>query len=134
MPNPTLDQITGNKILLEDGNSPVSERLSRSDRASDLIAEWLRNKTIHIPIDQWRSVAALEDSTRFTIAKIFLNDRHCAGVSVDFSMASFTVRGNFLMNESGPPDVNDQLQEVQILNGKASYLSESHAGYKLQCE
>lgn len=68
MPNPTLDQVTGNIILLENGNSSVSERMSRSDRDSDLLAEWFQNKAIHIPIDQWRSVAALEDSTRCTIA------------------------------------------------------------------
>jgi hypothetical protein len=41
----------------------VAERMSRSNWDSDLLAEWLENKEIHIPIDQWRSVAALEDST-----------------------------------------------------------------------
>ena len=63
MPNPTLDQVTRNTILLENGDSSVAERMSRSDRDSDLFAEWLQNKAIHIPIDQWGSVAALEDST-----------------------------------------------------------------------
>src|ERR1700678_2836984 len=134
MPNPTLDQVTGNTTLLENGDSPVPERMSRSDRDSDLLAEWLQNKAIHIPIDQWRSVAALEDSTRFTIAEIFLNDLHRAGVYVDFPVASFSLRGHFLMNESGPSDVNDQLREVQILNVKASYFSKSHACCKSQCE
>jgi len=70
MPNPTLDQITGNVVLLENGNSPVSESMSRSDRDSDFSAERLQNKAIHIPIEQWRSVAAPEDSTRCSIAKI----------------------------------------------------------------
>jgi hypothetical protein len=134
MPNPTLDQVTGNTTLLENGDSPVPERMSRSDRDSDLLAEWLQNKAIHIPIDQWRSVAALEHSTRFPIAKIFLNDRHRAGVYVHFAIAGFTLRAHFLMNESGPSDVNDQLREVQILNVKTSYFSKSHAGCKLQCE
>src|SRR5271156_5138655 len=134
MPNPTLDQITRNKILLKNGDSPVPERMSRSDRDSDLLAEWFQNKAIHIPIDQWFSVAALEDSTRFTIAKIFLNDRHCAGVYVHFAIAGFTLRAHFLVNESGPSDVNDQLREVQILNVKTSHFSESHAGCKLRCE
>jgi hypothetical protein len=41
MPNPTLDQITRKKILPEYGDSPVPERMSRSDRDSDLLAEWL---------------------------------------------------------------------------------------------
>src|SRR5271156_6581689 len=112
----------------------MPERMSRSDRDSELLAEWLQNKAIHIPIDQWRSVAALEDSTRCSIAKIRLNDRHCAGVYVHFSMASFTLRGHFLVNESGPSDVNNQLREVLILNVKTSHFSESHAGCKLQCE
>jgi len=134
MPNPTLDQITRNPILLENGNSPVAERMGRSDWDSDLLAEWLQNKAIHIPIDQRRSVAALEDATRCTIAKIRLNDRHCVRVYVHFSMAGFTLRGHFLMNESGPSDVNDQLREVQILDVKTSYLSESHARCRLQCE
>src|SRR5580658_574706 len=134
MPNPTLDQVTGHTTLLENGHSPVPERMSRSDWDSDLLAEWFQNKAIHIPIDQWRTVAALEHSTRFTIAKIFLNDRHRAGVYVDFAIARFTLRAHFLMNESGPSDVNDQLREVQILSVKASHFSESHAGCKLQCE
>jgi hypothetical protein len=112
MPNPTLDQITGNIILLENGDSSVPERMSRSDRDSDLLAEWFQNKAIHIPIDQWRTVAALEDATRCTIAKIFLNDRHGAGVYVDFPMAGFTLRAHFLVNESGPSDVNNRLREV----------------------
>ena len=59
MPNPTLDQITGNITLLKNGNSPVAERMSRSDRNSDLLAEWIQNIAIHIPIDQWSSVAAI---------------------------------------------------------------------------
>ena len=112
MPNPTLNQVTRNKILLKNGDSPVPERMSRSDWDSDLLAEWLQNKAIHIPIEQWRSVAALEDSTRCSIAKVRFNDRHCAGVHVHFSMTSFTLRGHFLVNVSGPSDVNDQLREV----------------------
>src|ERR1700731_3043708 len=107
MPNPTLDQITGNITLLKNGNSSVSKRMSRSFGNSDLLAEWLQNIAIHIPIDQWSSVATFEDSTRCTFAKIFLNDRHRAGVYVHFSMASFTLRGHFLVNKSGPSDVND---------------------------
>ena len=134
MPSPTLDQITGNIILLKNGNSSVAERMSRSDWDSDLLAEWLQNIAIHIPIDEWSSVAALEDATRFTIAKVLLSDRHCVGVYVHFSMASFTLRAHFLVNESGPPDVNDQLREVEILNVKTSHLSKSHARCKLQCE
>ena len=134
MPNPTLDQITRNTILLENGDSSVPERMSGSDRDSDLLAQWLQNKAIHIPVEQWGSVAALEDSPRCSIAKIRLNDCHRAGVYVDFPMASFTLRAHFLVNESGPSDVNDQLREVQILNVKASHLSESHACCKLQCE
>src|ERR1700733_6122852 len=112
MPNPTLDQVTRNTILLENRDSPVSERMSRSDRDPDLPAQWFQNKAIHIPIDQWGPVSALEDSTRCSIAKIRLNDRHRAGVDVDFPMASFTLRAHFLMNESGPSDANDQLREV----------------------
>lgn len=104
MLNPTFDQITRNKILLENGDSPVPERMSRSDRDSDLLAEWLQNKAIHIPIDPWSSVAALEDSTRFPIAKIFLNDRHRAGVYVPSAIAGFTLPAHFLVNESGPSD------------------------------
>src|ERR1700728_421081 len=112
MPNPTLDQIPRNTILLKDLDSPVSERMSRSNRDPDLPAKWFQNKAIHIPIDQWGSVAALEDSPRCSIAKIRLNDCHRAGVYVDFPMASFTLRAHFLVNESGPSDVNDQLREV----------------------
>src|SRR5277367_4873063 len=97
MPNPTLDQVTGNTTLLENGDSPVPERMSRSDWDSDLLAEWLQNKAIHIPIDQWGSVAALEHSTRFTIAEIFLDDRHRAGVYVDFAIAGITLRAHFLV-------------------------------------
>jgi len=134
MPNPTLDQITGNITLLKYGNSSVSECMSRSFRNSDLLAEWLQNIAIHIPIDQWSSVAALEDSTRRTIAKVRLNDRHRAGVYVHFSVASFALRRHFLVFECGPSDVNDELREVQILNVKTSDLSESHACCKLQCE
>src|SRR5271168_5192248 len=134
MPNPTLDQITRNEILLEHGDSPVPERMSRSDWDSELLAEWLQNKAIHIPIDQRRSVAALEHSTRFTIAKMFLDERHRAGVYVHFAIPGFTLRAHFLVNESGPSDVNDQLREVQILNVKTSHFSESHAGCKLRCE
>src|ERR1700719_825275 len=99
-----------------------------------LPAKWLQNKAIHFPIDRWSSVAALEDSTRCSIAKIRLNDRHCAGIYVHFSMARFSLRGHFLVNECGPSDVNDELREVQILNVKTSDLSESHACCKLQCE
>src|SRR6202008_196248 len=98
------------------------------------LAKWLQNKAIHFPIDHWRPVAALEDSTRWAIANVRLNDRHRAGVYVHFSMASFALRDHFLVNESGPPDVNDQLREVEILNVKTSYLSKSHACCKLQCE
>jgi hypothetical protein len=47
-------------------DSSVAERMSRSDGDSDLLAEWFQNKAIHIPIDQWSSVAALEDATRRT--------------------------------------------------------------------
>src|ERR1700756_227769 len=90
MPNPTLDQITENITLLKNGNSSVSERMRRSDRDSDL-AKWLQNKAIHFPIDHWRPVAALEDSTRCAIANVRLNDRHRAGVYVHFSMASFAL-------------------------------------------
>jgi hypothetical protein len=68
MPNPTLDQITRNIILLENGDFPVSKRMSRSGWNSGLLAEWFQNKAIHIPIDQWSSVAALEDATRCRIA------------------------------------------------------------------
>ena len=89
MPNPALDQITGNTILLENGDSSVPERMSRSDRDSDFLAEWFQNIVIHIPVDQWSSVAALEDSIRWTFAKVRLNDRHRVRVYVDFSMASF---------------------------------------------
>ncbi|HXN26063.1 MAG TPA: hypothetical protein VN902_03010 [Candidatus Acidoferrales bacterium] len=39
MPNPTLDQVTRNKVLLENGNTSVPERMSRSDWDSDLFAE-----------------------------------------------------------------------------------------------
>jgi hypothetical protein len=59
MPNPTLDQIW-HAILLENGNSPVSERVSCSDRDSDLLAEQLQKVAIHVPIDQRSSVAALK--------------------------------------------------------------------------
>ena len=134
MPNPTLDQITGNITLLKNGNSSVSKRMSRSFGNSDLLAERLQNIAIHIPIDQWSSVAALEDSTRYSIAKMRLNDHHCAGVYVHFSMARFTLRGHFLVNESGPSDLNDQFREVEILNVKTSNLSESHPCCELQCE
>src|SRR5579863_4165610 len=101
MPNPTLDQITGNITLLKNGNSSVTERMSRPFRNSDLLAEWFQNVAIHIPIDEWSSVATLEDSTRCTIAEIFLNDRHRAGVYVHFSMTGFTLRRHFLVFESG---------------------------------
>src|ERR1700722_13088219 len=134
MPNPTLNQVTGNITLLKNGNSSVTERMSRSIRNSDLLAEWLQNIAIHIPIDEGSFVAALEDSTRCTFAKIFLNDRHRAGVYVLFSMTGFTLRRHFLVFESGPSDVNDQLREVEILNVKTSHFSESHACCKLQCE
>ena len=70
IPNPTLDQVSRNIILLKNGYSAVSERMSRSDWNSDLLAEWFQNKAIHIPIDQWSSVAALEHSARCTIAEI----------------------------------------------------------------
>jgi|HubBroStandDraft_4_1064222.scaffolds.fasta_scaffold34740_3 hypothetical protein len=106
MPNPTLNQIIRDTILLENGNFSVSARMSRADRNSNLCAEWLQDIAIHIPIDQWSSVSALEDSTRCAIANVRLNDRHCVGVYVHFSMARFTLRGHFLVNESGPSDVN----------------------------
>jgi hypothetical protein len=43
MPNPTLDKITRNIILLKNGDSSMAERMSRSDRDSDLLAEWFQN-------------------------------------------------------------------------------------------
>ena len=92
MPNPTLDQIVWTAILLENGNSPVSECVSCSDKDSDLPAERLQNKAIHIPIDQWRSVAGLEDSIQRTIAQIFLNDRHRVRVNIHLTVAGFTLR------------------------------------------
>src|SRR5271170_4594908 len=134
MPNPTLDQITWNAILLENGDSPVSECMSRSDRDSDLLAERLENIAIHIPVDQRSSVVALEDSTRCTIAQVRLNDRHRVRVNIYLAVAGFTLRGHFLVHESGPSDVNDQLREVQILDVKTSNLSESHPCCELQCE
>jgi hypothetical protein len=70
MPNPTLDQITRNAVLLENEDSSVPESMSCPDRNSNLLAEWLQNIAIHIPIDQWSSVSALEDSARYTIANI----------------------------------------------------------------
>jgi hypothetical protein len=107
MPNPTLDQVSRNTILLENGDSPVSERVSRPERNSDLLAEWFQNKAIHIPIDQRSSVAALEDSTRCTIAYARLNDRHGVRLNIHLAVAGFTLRGHFLMNESRRSDVND---------------------------
>lgn len=51
MPNPTLDQVTRNEILLENGDSPMSKRMSRSDRDSDLLAEiGFRTKRFTFPL------------------------------------------------------------------------------------
>ncbi|MFZ3333332.1 MAG: hypothetical protein WA197_22015 [Candidatus Acidiferrales bacterium] len=67
----------------------TAEGISRSDRDSYLLAEWFENKAIHIPIDQWRTVAALDDSTRCTIRQdARLNDRHRVGVYIHFSVAA----------------------------------------------
>ena len=45
MPNPTLDQTVGNITLLKNGNSSVTERMSRSFWNSDL----LDNVSFHNP-------------------------------------------------------------------------------------
>ena len=134
MTNPAFNQITRNAILLQDGDSSMPEGVCRALRYSDLFAQRLQNIAIHIPADQWSSVATLEDSSTCTIAQIILNDRHCIGVYVHFSVAGFTLGSHFLMHESAPSDINHQLLEVQILNVKTSHLSESHSCSKLECE
>src|ERR1700719_825276 len=51
MPNPTLDQITGNITLLKYGNSSVSERMRRSDRDSALFLQsGFRTKRFTFPL------------------------------------------------------------------------------------
>ena len=94
MPNPTLNQITRNAVLLKDGYPAVTECMSRPDRNPNLFIDRLQNMSIYVVADQRCSILRLEDPSNLTIANMLLDEHHDFGVYVYLAVAGFALRGH----------------------------------------
>jgi hypothetical protein len=93
MPNPTLNQITRNAVLLKDRYTAVTERMSRPDRNPDLFADRLQNMSINVVADQRCSILRLEDPSNLTIANMFLDElQHFGSTSTSRGAGQWNAR------------------------------------------
>jgi hypothetical protein len=90
MPNPTLNQITRNAVLLKDKYTAVTECMSRPDRYFNPPADRLQNMSVDVIHDQGCSVLRLRGPANLTIANMLPDESHNSRIHIDFSVPGFT--------------------------------------------